>query len=244
MDIREQLKSSGLRESEVKVYLHLLSHGFSTPPQIAKGTQIARPNCYKILEALKERRLVSEQLKGKRKAYAANDPSAIVHAMQMRAEAMTQLLPDLRALYAAQKNKPSIRFFEGADQVKEIFYEMLEAKEVMGVASTKKLYAALTPEFFKTYIKQMREKNIVLRDILTKDSVLTSAPTPIEILKGLYEYRILSETLDALPVDILIWDHKIAFLSIETPIFGTLIENAAIAKMMKILFELSWEKLT
>jgi len=244
MTIQEQLKHSGLRDNEIAVYLYLLSQGLSTPPRIAQGTRIARPNCYKVLEALKEKGLINEQQKGKRKAYIANDPSALIHAMQIRTEAMSQLLPDLRALYIAQKNKPSIRFFDGAEQVKEIFYEILEAKEVFGVASTKKLYAALSPQFFKTYIKQMREKNIFLRDILTTDSVPTSAPTPIGILKNLYEYRVLSEKMGDIPVDILIWNNKVAFLSVEAPVFGTLIENAAIAQMMKIMFELSWQQLT
>jgi sugar-specific transcriptional regulator TrmB len=244
MAISEQLKASGLRENEIRVYLYLLSKGLATPPQIAQGTGIARPNCYKFLESLKEKGLIAEQTKGKRKAFIASDPSALVYAMQGRTDAMSQLLPDLRALYAAQKNKPSIRFFDGAEQVKELFYEMLEAKEVFGVASTKKLYTALTPEFFKTYIKKMRERNILLKDILTKDSVSSSAPTPINILKGMYEYRVLSEKMGDIPVDILIWNNKVAFLSIETPIFGTLIESAPIAQMMKTLFELSWQQLT
>jgi len=243
MNIAEQLRTTGLRENEIKVYLQLLAQGVSTPPQIAKSTKIARPNCYKILEGLIGKGLINEQLKGKRKAYIAGDPSALVVSMQSRAEAMNQLLPDLRALYALQANKPSIRFFEGVEQVKEIFYEMLEAKSGFGIASTKKLYETMTPEFMSKYIKEMRERHISFRDILTQDSVNTSAPTPIGILKSMYEYRVLSKEEGDVPVDILIWDNKVAFISVEAPVFGTLIENAAIAQMQRIMFELAWERL-
>lgn len=243
MEITKELEQAGFRENEIRTYLYLLGQGTATPPQIAQGTKIARPNCYKILQTLKEKGLIIEQQQGKRKVYSPSDPSVLVHTLQLRAEAMTQLLPDLRAMFSAQKNKPSIRFFEGVEQVKEIFYEMLEAKEVAGIASTKKLYEVIGSDFFKKLIKQMQDKKIFLRDILTKESVNTAAPTPIGILKGLYEYRVLPETTHDLPVDILIWNDKAAFLTVDGPVFGTLIQNQAIADMLKITFELAWKQL-
>jgi len=243
MILEAELKTVGLKESEVKVYLYLLANGLASPPQIAKGTGIARSNCYVILNGLRVRGLITEQSKGKRKAYLANDPSALIHSMQQRTDALQQLLPDLRSLYVAQKNKPSIKFFDGAEQAKEIFYEMLEAKEVMGVASTKKLFAVMGTDFFGPYIKQMQERGIKLRDILTKESVDTSAKTAVSLLRHLYEYRMLPESTGDIPVDILSWDDKVAFLSVDAPVFGTLIKNKAIADMMKIMFELSWKQL-
>jgi HTH-type transcriptional regulator, sugar sensing transcriptional regulator len=242
--LSEQLKQSGLLESEIGVYLFLLEQGISSPPQIAKGTKIARPNLYPTLRTLKEKGLVNEQQSGKRCIYAAADPSVLVHRLESRAQAMKQVLPDLRALYSAQKNKPTVKFFEGAEQVKEIFYEMLEAKEVYGVASTKKLYDALGWEFFGSYILKMRERGIFLKDILTQDSIDTSAPNPITILKGMYDTRLLPKSIEHLPVDILVWDDKIALISTEQPIFGTLIQNPAIAQVMKIMFDLSWKQLS
>ena len=244
MEIEKELAAIGLRGNEVRVYTYLLSHSMATPPQIASGTKIARPNCYAILQALKEKGLITEQQKGKRKLFLPKDPAALVETMQARTDAMTRLLPDLRALFVSQKNKPSIRFFDGVEQVKQIFHEMLEAKDVRGIASTKKLYEAFSPEFFTGYIKQMQVRGIVLRDILTKESVPTSAPTPIGILKGLYDYRVLPAATQDIPVDILIWNDKVAFISVDQAVFGTLIQNAAIAEMMRIHFDLSWAQLS
>lgn len=242
--IHDILKEAGLVESEVKAYAYLLEQGVSSPPQIAKGTKIARPNLYATLRSLQERGLITEQKKGKRSAYVAADPSALVHSLEVRTEAMKHALPDLRALFVAQKNKPVIKFFEGAEQVKEIFYEMLEAKGVYGVASTKKLYDALGWDFFKTYIAKMKERGIVLHDILTEDSSTTSAQTPIELLKGLYDARVLPKGTENLAVDILVWDDKVALISTEAPVFGTLIKNQAIASVLKIMFNLSWKQLS
>lgn len=244
IDITKQLASAGLTDNEIKVYLYLLEQGISSPPQTAKGTGISRPNLYGLLRSLKEKGLVAEQKKGTRNTYLATDPSSLVHRLEARAEAMKQLLPDLRALYVAKVNKPSIKFFEGPEQVKEIFYEMLEAKQVYGVASTKKLYDALGWDFFDGYIKQMRKKGIFLKDILTQDSINTSAKTPIGILSAMYDTRLFPKSVDALPVDILIWDDKVALISTEAPVFGTLIKNAAIAKVMRLMFEHTWSDLS
>lgn len=242
--IHDRLAQSGLLESEISVYLYLLEHGIASPPQIAKGTKIARPNLYGTLRSLKGKTLVIEQKNGKRNAYSAADPSVLVQVLAARTAAMEQALPDLRSLYVAQKNKPSIKFFDGADQVKEIFYEMLETKRVLGVSSTKQLYDALGWDFFKEYIGKMRDRNIALKDILTQDSSDTSAKTPTEILKGMYDMRLLPKNVVNLPVDVLIWDDKVALISTEAPIFGTLIKNSAIATVMKILFDLSWKQLS
>lgn len=84
MNIQEQLKEIGLFESEIKVYLYLLENGLSTPPQIAKGTKIARPNCYQVLRSLKERGLIGEQKKGSRKVYIASDPVTLVESMERK----------------------------------------------------------------------------------------------------------------------------------------------------------------
>lgn len=242
--IRNQLLQSGLLESEITVYVYLLEHGVSSPPQIAKSTKIARPNLYGTLRSLKEKGLVVEQKNGKRNVYLAADPSILVQTLSARTAAMEQILPDLRSLYATQKNKPTIKYFEGVEQVKEIFYEMLEAKSVYGVASTKKLYDTLGWDFFTDYIKKMKDRGIVLHDILTEDSSTTSAKTPIELLKGLYDARFLPKDVENLAVDILVWDDKVALISTETPVFGTLIKNQAIASVLKIMFNLSWKQLS
>jgi sugar-specific transcriptional regulator TrmB len=243
--MHDLLKASGLKESEIKIYMHLLAHGLSLPPAIARATKIARPNVYATLQSLKEKELVAEQKKGKRRAYYANDPVALVHTLDLRKQAVEQALPDLRAMYVAEKNKPSIRFFEGPEQVKQIFMEILEAKnkEVFGVASTKKLFAAIGNDFFAQWDRQIKERDIFLNDILTADSMVTAAPKAKEIMKAHYTTKALPESVGDLPSDILIWDDNVALISIEKPVYGTVIRNQAIADTMRIMFRQTWNSL-
>jgi HTH-type transcriptional regulator, sugar sensing transcriptional regulator len=243
MNIITQLEQAGLTENEIKVYLHLLSGGLAAPPQIAAATKIARPNCYKILSVLKDRGLITEQIQGKRKAYLPNDPQALVIAMQKKAEALSELLPDLRSLLVSQKNKPSIRFFEGVEGVKLIFAEMITAKEVLGVASIKKLTAIFGYKYLDDLSEQMQERGVTLRDIVTKE-VLAGSLTSTRMGRKHYEYRTLPEESGDIPVDILIWKDCVAFVSFNMPVFGTIIKNAEIAAMMRVIFELSWKQLS
>lgn len=243
MEIEKQLEELGLRGSEICVYLYLLKQGISTPPQIAKGTGIARPNCYKILQSLKEKGLIEEQKKDKRKAYLASDPIALVQTLERRKEAMDKMLPDLRALYTTQKNKPEIRFYDGFEQVKEIYLQTLLSKEILGIASTKKLFA-LSPKFFDRYHKEIKKKGIDFRDIISHESGEKSGRKTKEQLRGLYELKLLPQKHGEVFTDILIWDDNIALIVLDKPIFGTVLTNKHMAQTFRILFELSWQKLS
>lgn len=242
MNIQKQLKNIGLHNSEIEVYLYLLEQGISTPPQISKGTKIARTNCYNILASLKEKDLVKEQKKRKRKVYLANDPEALVRNLDKKREAAKSMLPDLRAMYKSQKNKPVIHFFDGFEQIKEIYYQTLSAEIIRGIASTKQLFS-LSPDFFENYRKKIKEKGIIFRDIVTHDSSEESVDEAKKILGALNEVQTLPEEYKDMPTDILIWEDSIALITTVEPIFGTVIKNDYLAKTFTIIFDVLWKKL-
>jgi sugar-specific transcriptional regulator TrmB len=240
MEIRPLLKDFGLLESEIRVYVYLLENGLSTPPLISKGSGIARTNVYAVLQQLRQKGLIEEHTKGKRKAYLATDPIALEQSFERRRETIHRMLPDLRSLYSTQKNKPKIQFFEGWEQVKQVFVLTLEAKEIFGIASTKQLFA-LEPSFFDWHRQQMKERGIVFHDILTHASGETSGPTAKEQLKGLYDFKLLSSDYDDFPTDILIWDDQVALIGVATPVFGTVLTNPALAKTFRMMFDMMWK---
>jgi sugar-specific transcriptional regulator TrmB len=86
MDLANQLKQAGLNISEIKIYIYLLENGLSTPPKVSQGTFVARTNCYNVLQSLKEKGLIEEQLIRSRKAYLASDPESIVRSLQKKKE--------------------------------------------------------------------------------------------------------------------------------------------------------------
>lgn len=242
MELQKQLQNIGLTKSEATLYSYLLENGLSTPPQIAKGTGIARTNCYNILQSLKEQSLIAEQKAGKRKAYIANDPESLYAHIEERKQRIEEVIPDLRALYARHQNKPVIRFFDGFEEVKQVYHMIMSAEEVYGFGSTNEL-SRQGQQFYSKWLKDLKERNIVFYDILSFPSGEAAAPQMKEALKGLYDYKLMPKKYEDFPTDMLIWDDNIALLSLEEPVFGTVITNPTLAKTFRIIFKALWEKM-
>lgn len=240
MDIQTQLKEAGLHRSEIIIYLYLLEQGISSPPQIAKGTKIARTNCYNILKSLKEKDLIEEQFKNKRKLYLACDPNALLESLERKKRAVEQILPDLRGIFTIQKNKPKIRFYDGLEQIKKIYEETLSAKKIIAIGSTKKIYD-LMPEFYLDYANKLKKHQIVFYDLQTEYSRSTKVQPDAQ--GKLYEVKFFQPNTEDLPTDMLIWDDNVALLTLEEPYFGTIISNSAISKSFKIIFDSLWRNL-
>lgn len=243
MLMHDQLKKIGLLDSEIKVYLYLLEYGISTPPQIAKGTGIMRTNCYNVLQGLTSKDLVTEQLQGVRKAYLARDPQALFLSLEDKKETVQQILPDLRALYTTQKNKPKIRYYNGFEEVKNIYFDSLSSRKIYGIGSTNFL-SNLAPDFFNKYLKQVKNRGIFFYDILAASSKIKSASEIKSALKILYEAKFLPSEYDDQPTDILIWDNNIALITLEAPIFGIIITSPFISKTLTIMFDVLWKHLS
>ncbi len=242
MGLNNELKELGLQKSEIRVYLYLLESGLSTPPQIAKGTDIARTNCYHVLNELETKNLIQQQPSGKRKAYLARDPESIVSALEKKREAASRVVPELRQLYTAQKNKPKIRFFSGSEEVQEIYRQTLTADKITAFASGEQFYSALGG-FADWYIAELDKKKIIFDDILSSASQGQSAEKIKAVRGALHTIKFLSPRHKDVPTDILIWGENIALITLEKPIFGTIITNPALAKTFKTIFSILWERL-
>lgn len=238
--IEQSLHNIGLTQNETKLYLYVLENGISTPPQIAKGLHLARPNCYDVLRRLLEKGLIEEQRHGKRKAYLASDPATLLRNWERKRDVLNDIVPDLRALYSTQKNKPKIRFYDGFEQVKQIYDQTLSAQEIFGIASTEQIMSH-DPQFFKRYLKKIQERNIIFHDILTSASTKTAGPQMKTVLRGLYEMKFLPKNYEDVPVDILLWDDNIALINISEPAFGTVLTSSNIVKLFQILFDVIWK---
>jgi sugar-specific transcriptional regulator TrmB len=242
MEINIELKQLGLHKSEIRVYLYLLENGLSTPPQVAKGTGIARTNCYHVLRELEEKQLIQVQISGKRKAYLARDPESIVATLEKKREAATRVVPELRELYTTQKNKPKIRFFSGWEEVREIYIQTLSAQKISFIASTEHL-SAIDEKFFQWYNQEFKKRKIITDDLLNFTAKEKTAKQILAIQDALHSIKFLPERHKDLPTEIVIWNDNVALITFEKPIFGTIITNPALAKTFKTIFGMLWENL-
>lgn len=240
MNTTSQLKSIGLNHSEITVYLYLLENGISTPPIVSRGTKIARTNCYNVLQSLTEKGLIEEQKVRNKKSYLASDPESLLRNWQKKKEAIEKIIPDLRGLYTTQKNKPKIRFYEEKKQVKEIYENSLQAEEILAIGSTDQM-SILFPDFVNYYFLELKRRQIIFYDILTNKSKKIAEDSK-NLLRGIYDYKLLPLDYKDPPTDILIWENNIALITLREPIFGTVLTNQLLAQTFKTLFKLIWTR--
>ena len=241
MKISQELQQLGLTNSEITIYLYLLENGVCAPPIIATGTAIARTNCYHILQGLKSKGLAEEQTKGKRKVYLPRDPRALLHALERKRDVVERMLPDLQILYTTQKNKPKIRFYEGWEEVKEVYWETTKAQEIRAFGSTKRL-SDIDPQFLAKYWDLIKKRGVIFNDILTAESK-ESMEEFRKILGELYDVSLLPPEYGDLPTDMLVWDNHVAIITLSEPIFGTVLTNASLAKTFRVILDIMSKKL-
>jgi sugar-specific transcriptional regulator TrmB len=240
--VTSSLKLAGLSNSQIKVYLYLLEEGVSTPPQIAKGTGIARTNCYNTLRELDDMDLIDRERNKTRSVYVAQNPKSILRAMEKRRDAVERILPELHDLYKSQKNKPTVEYYDGLEQVEDIFLQTLDSKqEILSVESTKLLYN-IDKKFFDHYHAQLKKRQVFTHDLLSRDSAEIHAREVKELLGPYYKYKLMPADIKTLQSQILVWNDNVAHIALEQPYFGTIMKRPAIAGAMREIFNMAWEQ--
>ncbi|MES3005059.1 MAG: helix-turn-helix domain-containing protein [Patescibacteria group bacterium] len=236
-----ELKKVGLLSSEITVYKFLLSSGLSSPPDIAQGTKLLRPNVYGVLKSLRRMNLIDVRQKGKRILYLAKDPEALIVSLENKKEAIESILPDLRDLFKSEKNKPSTRYYYGLEEIKTIFKECGDAKEILFIVTTDKLFTTYS-SFFDKFRSDMTKQGVFIKDILTYGSKESVAIPTKETMKGYYDYRVLSGDNNSYPTSIRIWGDNVALVTLEESAIGMVITNKAMAETFKMIFNVMWSQ--
>lgn len=238
------LTDLGLTKNEQRIYLFLLSNGISSPSDIARETKIQRTNTYYVLDLLKEKRLIKtvEREGSKRKSYEAEDPNLLLALHDRKRELLSQALPDIRTLYEKRENKPTFEFYEGLEEIQSIYLRTLSSEIVYALGSTKEL-AEKMPNFYKSFFEKLKEKKVILKDILSHPSKDVAAFEAKAILQSLYDVWTLPAEYGDLPTDILVWKDYVAIIALGDPFFGTVITHPQIAETFRIVMKVLHEQL-
>lgn len=240
-----ELSNLGLTQEESKVYLGTLELGGSYASNIARKSGVNRATCYHTLNNLIQKGLISSYTKGKVLWFNAEPPEKFIKIQKEKLQQAKDLLPQLLSLTSTFAFKPKIKFFEGIENIKSIFEDLLttKEKEILGYTNIKTL-ANLFPEFFRNFCKQKIKKGIKTRylspatgqgvDIVDQFYPKNYDPNLVEVLLVNREEFFFEN-------DISIYENKVAVLSLnpKEPI-AVLIESETFAKSMKSIFDLAW----
>ncbi len=247
--LEKTLEKIGLSEKEAKVYVALLELGQATVQQIAQKARVVRPTTYVILEKLMTSGLVSTLAVGKKTMFVAEDPHELTnileeqtHTIETRRRELTEVMNQFTAIYNAQKGKPIVRYFEGADGLQALDrYGHTELKP----GST--IYTFMPIDLIEERFPARRSQSVAERVKLKvrsrviythKNGPIASTTNAAELREAVYVPR------EQFPIDATLtvypgWCLKIYYFGQELP-YGVLIESPEIARNFQLFFELAW----
>ncbi|PIR48595.1 hypothetical protein COU80_02695 [Candidatus Peregrinibacteria bacterium CG10_big_fil_rev_8_21_14_0_10_55_24] len=239
------LTELGLSEDEARVYLALLELGGSYVSAVAKKAKVHRVVCYKILDDLTRKGLVSAFTKNGMKHYAVTSPEIIVQKQEERLRKAQDLLPELLSLTNALAYKPKIEYYEGVEGIKNIFEDTLLAEEeILGYTNLAAIPKVVPQAFIRNFAERKISKGIKTR------MLSPNLPEAITYLKTYYprEYDLsLTEVLFVNPkqyffeYEINIYGNKVSIFSLNPDeLIGMILESNVYANTQRAIFQLAW----
>jgi HTH-type transcriptional regulator, sugar sensing transcriptional regulator len=235
------LKSLDLREDEYKVYTAALMLGEASMQDLATRSGVKRSTIYTFIDKLKDRGLIQETAKGKRKVYSAVEPEQLLEIEKTRLKELEQVIPELKAIHNKSRKKPKVTFYEGIEGIEAVYADVLkEKKEVLTFEDLDQLKKMVSKSFYQYFPPERSRKGILLKSI-SRDSEFAREFTKRNI--GLLRETKFIKT-ESLKTDINIYADKVALMSLnEQSPFCVLIEDPNIAQTLRLVWNELWNRL-
>lgn len=226
----EILKSLGLSDKEIKIYLANLRLGSTLVQEIANFAELNRTSAYDLLKSLEQKGFVSYTIQSGKKSYQATQPNKLLDILKEREELVKKILPELNFISESVGKRPNVEVYTGKNGLKSIFENILaEAKSFYCMASTKDLFK-LFKYYLPHFVNRRKKKGIKVRLITDLRPFDKKAP-----------YKLIKEKIKTATW---LYNGKIAMVSLEEkePI-GILINEKNFYETQKIMFDLLWKNL-
>lgn len=241
-EIRQILEQFGLEGKKADVYLAALELGGTTVIEIAKKAGIKRTTCYDILLDLKERGLISETVKGKKRLYIGEDPEKIQKDLKRKESLLSEILPQLKSIHNTGGQKPKIRFYEGKEGLREVYNDTLKySGEIVGFAS-EDVVKVLGHDWAWDYMKRRKQKGLRARFVMPETEFMKTEVASYD-QEQYRTSKVVNPQKYPFTIEINIYGFsKVALMSSKEET-GVIIESTEIYNTMKLIFELIWDNL-
>jgi sugar-specific transcriptional regulator TrmB len=243
---QKYLKNLGLSDSEVTVYLGMVS-GIKTAHDLVKVTGLKRPTVYYALGSLEKRGLVSRPNTENDNGYVIASLSRLnILAEEKEREvkelrsAISELVPSLAMQFAPTDHKPTVAFFEGVSAVKNVIMEMVYCrnKKINSVVPKVNFFHQVGQDFVQLFVEER-----VRRNIRTKN--LWEEPADKKLVKQYYENLSEIRILPAVMVGkfkttIFLYDDKTLYISSLHNSYCVLITSQEHHDTMQAWFDGLW----
>lgn len=235
----------GFTTDESRVYIAMLELGGSYVSAIAKKSKVHRVLCYKVLDSLVAKGLVSRFTKNNVQHFVVKNPEILVQKQEAKLQHARMVLPELFSLMNTLAYKPKIEYYEGEEGVKNIFENILTAKgEILGYTNLMQLEQLFPEVYLRDWIRRKVAKKIKSRMLspLSKSSLRhVDTYYPPHFDRNLVEILHINPDQFGFKYEITIYDTKVAIVSLSRDeMIGLIIESPLYTETQRAIFQLAW----
>ncbi len=240
--LEKTLVDLGLSENEALLYLSSLNLGATTVLKLARASGIRRTTVYSLIDSLKQKGLMRENIVGFKKTYESESPEKLVRILDTKKSQLQKDMPDLLGLFNKVGGSSVIKHYEGIESIKPIYLETIQdvrSGEDYLVITNQAQWFELDTVYFQEY-KERRARTGARVRMLFEESDLAREHKKYE--------RNFNEEIKFLPqethinVDFVCTPKRVIIFQTIQPFSAIVIENEFVVEMYKNLFEVIWSK--
>jgi sugar-specific transcriptional regulator TrmB len=242
----KQLSAFGLTDKESQVYLALLDSGPANIYNLAKQTGVNRIALPEIVESLANNKLVSTNVKGKRKVYAAEPPEMIRNLLKDKLSLFEELLPALKQQMNKGEAKPKMEYYEGIEGIERVFRDSFASKDKVllgfsGIGNLSNQKQGLMNFWDKEYIPKRKKLGLKAMLIIPDDAAGKAYKAKDK--EHFRESRLVPASQYNFECEFHVWDNVTSFISYTTDEeFALKITSRPIANTIKMIWRIVWNQ--
>jgi len=240
MELENALHYLGLSEKEAKVYLALLQLGKGSAPAISIRSGIKKPTTYVILDELRMKGLVTLIPRAKKVLYVAESPRKLQTEQREKEEIISEKMPELLAIYNAQEEKPNVKFYQGKQNVADLYKEIMNSDELRVYGSIESIDQGIYDELIDYGQRKIKKNKTRIREIIQPNA--KSLAYAKRVTSEYHKIKIAPKNI-SLPTDNIIFENKLAIFSYKTQPMVVVIESSDVVETYKGMFEMVWNSI-
>lgn len=235
-----QLCQYGLTEKESKIYIGLLQLWSATAWTIARFCNEKRPTTYSVLWSLHTKWYIEEILHKSVSQYIAKPPQEVLQKAKEKLNLLEVIIPLLENIEWKIGKKPTIRYLEGMDGLRELFDDFLTTEVNMKVIfwTHNKFDSTHLP--FAKKVRDMRIKKWIFSQRIVTNHNTNQKMEKVEDKKYNRETLIIWDFPWNLNADINIygpWKVSLHFFDERNQSHSILIQSIPLFESMKTIFD-------
>ncbi len=241
-----ELVNLGLSEKEAVVYLALLELSPAAVQDVAAKAGVNRTTTYLLIDALMRRGIVSTTTHGKKQLFVAEPPERLLTVLRLQRRELEEkerelmaAIPLLNALHNSRKEKPQIRYFEGAEGVRTV-RELLseetgECVQIVPVDETNGTQMILDRR--ADHFAELGENGVPIRAL-----IVTASPDADQVaFPPNARFRVISASEFPIRSEVTIRGNTVLLFSYKSNLLSVVIQSEEFAGTLRALFNLAWK---